>query len=132
MTMHMLPAYFTTTNTKRKKKKAKSASAIKADQEHQKFLRKMGVHPDQRRASAIAKNRTLKVISAGGNPQMSVSTSCQRFTSDKIPVGVAVKPEPNIYSGKRKLLGIAAMHKSSLVPVFSEENAKEIARMRRG
>lgn len=127
MTMHMLPAYYTTTNTKRRKKKAQ-----KPNPEHEKFLRKHGVHPDQRRASAIAKKRTNKVISTGGVPQMSVSTSCQRFTSDKIPVGVAVKPEPNIYSGKRKLLGIAAMHKSNLVPVFGEDDAKEIARMRRG
>ena len=45
MTMHLLPAYVTTTRFKRRKKN-KSASAIKADQEHQKFLRKMGAHPD--------------------------------------------------------------------------------------
>ena len=124
----MLPAYFTTTNTKRKKK------AQKSNPEHEKFLRKHGVHPDQlaSKRTMRAQKRTQSVTNTAGAPQMTVSTSCQRFTSDKIPVGVAVKPEPNIYSGKRKLLGIAAMHKSSLVPVFSEENAKEIARMRRG
>jgi len=45
---------------------------------------------------------------------------------------VAVKPEPKIYNGKRKLLGIATMHKSNLVPVWGEDQAIEIARMRRG
>ena len=128
----MLPAYFTTTNTKRKKKKAKSASAIKADQEHQKFLRKMGVHPDQRKASAIAKRRTNNVTSTAGAPQTIVSSNCQRFISDSIPTGVAAKKDPKIYSGSRKLLGIAAMHKSNLVPVFEGSAAKEISKMRRG
>jgi len=41
------------------------------------------------------------------------------------------KKEQNIYNGERKLLGIAVMHKSNLVPVFEEKEAKEIARMRR-
>lgn len=46
-------------------------------------------------------------------------------------VGNASKQEPKVYSGERKLLGIAAMHKSNLVPVFDEESAKDLARMRR-
>ena len=46
------------------------------------------------------------------------------------------KKEPMQYTGERKLLGIATMHKSNLVPVFEEENggrqyAKDLARMRR-
>jgi hypothetical protein len=36
------------------------------------------------------------------------------------------------YSGERRLLGIATMHKSNMVPVFDEQDAKDIARMRRG
>ena len=45
--------------------------------------------------------------------------------------------EPMRYTGERKLLGIAVMHKSNLVPVFEEEvgekgqYAKDLARMRR-
>ena len=43
------------------------------------------------------------------------------------------KIEPMQYTGERKLLGIAAMHKSNLVPVFEEDKnyAKDLARMRR-
>ena len=51
--------------------------------------------------------------------------------SDKIPVGTSSKKEPQQYSGKRKLLGIATMHKSNMVPVFDTEDAKDIAKMRR-
>jgi hypothetical protein len=36
-----------------------------------------------------------------------------------------------VYTGD-KMLGIAAMHKSNLVPIFTEENAKEVSQMRRG
>ena len=46
------------------------------------------------------------------------------------------KIEPMQYTGERKLLGIATMHKSNLVPVLEEEDgnrqfAKDLARMRR-
>ena len=51
--------------------------------------------------------------------------------SDKIPVNGGKKAEPQAYSGERKLLGIGLMHKSNLVPVWDEEGAKEISKMRR-
>ena len=51
--------------------------------------------------------------------------------SDKIPVGTSKKKKVQQYSGERKLLGIATMHKSNMVPVFDEEDAKDIAKMRR-
>lgn len=47
------------------------------------------------------------------------------------PVAVTGKHEPQHYSGERKLLGIATMHKSNMVPVFDEQSAKDIAKMRR-
>jgi hypothetical protein len=37
----------------------------------------------------------------------------------------------NVYTGD-KMLGIAVMHKSNLVPIFTEENAVDVSRMRRG
>lgn len=45
--------------------------------------------------------------------------------------GTCTKPEPIKYTGTA-MMGIATMHKSNAVPVFSEEQAKEISRMRRG
>lgn len=43
---------------------------------------------------------------------------------------VSSKPSPT-YTGT-KILGIATMHKSNLVPVFSDEEAVDISKMRRG
>ena len=47
--------------------------------------------------------------------------------------GNATRKEPMKYTGERKLLGIATMHKSNMVPVFEDqkEQAIEIAQMRR-
>ena len=53
-------------------------------------------------------------------------------TGDKIPVFNGGKKQAFTYSGERKLLGIGLLHKSNLVPVWDEEGAKEITKMRRG
>ena len=55
------------------------------------------------------------------------------FVAEHINGNITPKIEPMQYTGERKLLGIAAMHKSNLVPVFEEDKnyAKDLARMRR-
>jgi hypothetical protein len=45
--------------------------------------------------------------------------------------GTATLAAPKVYTGT-KVKGIATMHKSNAVPVFSDEEAIEISRMRRG
>ena len=50
MTMHLLPAYWTTTNHKKRKKKKKlTPSMEKSIRQHEKFLAKMGVDPNYKR-----------------------------------------------------------------------------------
>lgn len=41
---------------------------------------------------------------------------------NKIPVSGGKKQEPIFYSGERKLIGIATMHKSNQVPVFADDD----------
>jgi hypothetical protein len=45
--------------------------------------------------------------------------------------GNATLAAPKVYTGT-KVKGIATMHKSNAVPVFSDEEAVEISKMRRG
>lgn len=45
-------------------------------------------------------------------------------------MGIAAKAAPKVYTGT-KILGIATMHKSNLVPIFNEDAAVEVAQMRR-
>jgi len=46
-------------------------------------------------------------------------------------LGTATKKEKQTYTGSN-MIGISTLHKSNAVPVFSKEDAIEIARMRRG
>lgn len=46
-------------------------------------------------------------------------------------MGTATLPPAKVYTGT-KVKGIATMHKSNAVPVFSDEEAVEISKMRRG
>ena len=45
--------------------------------------------------------------------------------------GPCTKAPDKVYTGT-KILGIGTMHKSNAVPVFSDDEAKDIATMRRG
>jgi len=69
-------------------------------------------------------------------PKSPFEATTLRRESPKIPSGdtydkfVATRKEMK-YTGD-KLMGIATMHKSNMVPVFKQEDAEEIARMRRG
>ena len=64
-----------------------------------------------------------------------LSTPAGRTTSRDLPSrvtpGGSTAPVHKVYTGT-KVLGIATMHKSNAVPVFAEEEAVEISRMRRG
>ena len=63
-----------------------------------------------------------------------LSTPPGRDTNRNIPslgmTGNATKAPPKIYTGN-KMLGIATMHKSNAVPVFSDDEAVAISNMRR-
>jgi len=53
-----------------------------------------------------------------------------RHPSLNTGLGVATKPAPKVYTGSM-VKGIATMHKSNAVPVFTDEQAVDISRMRR-
>jgi hypothetical protein len=69
--------------------------------------------------------------------QYNLSSTNDRASTKHIPSldtghsgSVSSKPNPK-YTGT-KILGIGTMHKSNAVPVFSQEEAHDIATMRRG
>lgn len=110
-----------TNTTSKKRKQKKTSNQIKAEADHAAFLRSMGVsasHPKKE------KKKTYKPTQ--------VTEHSNATTLDSIK-GIAPKRKENVYSGERKLIGIATMHKSNAVPVFEDnkELAKEIAQMRR-
>ena len=60
-----------------------------------------------------------------------------RSAEDVIKADSTARKEPQKYTGEMKLLGVATLHKSNMVPVFEESGgsekqyAKDIANMRR-
>jgi len=125
MSMHLVGPYMTTTKYNSKKRNCKkTAKQLKAEAEHDKFLRKQGVHPDQ--LAAKKKRNDLNSIPdyKANKPDVELS--------NKI-AGHGPARQSNTYSGERQLLGIATMHKSNMVPVFADrkEDAKDISSMRR-
>ena len=125
MTMHLLGPHMTTTkyNSKKSNRK-KTAKLVKAEAEHDKFLRKQGVHPDQ--LADKKKRQDLNSIPdyKANKPDVKLGNNV---------AGHGPYREANTYSGERQLLGIATMHKSNMVPIFADrkEDAKAIASMRR-
>tara|TARA_B100001173_G_scaffold102887_1_gene89060 strand:+ start:2636 stop:2992 length:357 start_codon:yes stop_codon:yes gene_type:complete len=116
----------TTTSYKKRKAKKKTQRQIEADARHEKWLRKMNAHPEQI-ARNKEKNANVSILSV---PNYSSDRSTIP-TSDVIPGGSTAQKERQVYSGERRLLGIATMHKSNMVPVFDSKDAKDIAKMRR-
>ena len=131
MTMHLMGPYMTTTRYNSKKKSSKKTQTqIQAEQAHDKYLRKMNMHPDQ---IAERKTKSVKCYGSTSDSKPESRGSTPR-TDAKFPAydPSMAKPEPKVYSGARTLLGIATLHKSNMVPVFDKESAIEIATMRRG
>ena len=115
MTMHMLPSYFTTTNSRKRKSKKKTESIIQEEIKTQKLLEKLGYN----------RNHNFR----NDMPNYRVSRSNVK-TSDN--VGNGFKNTAKQYTGD-ELAGIGVLHKSNMVPIRKDSNdAKEIARMRRG
>ena len=144
--MHLLPVYYSTTNTRKRKQKKKSTSVLEAERQHAKFLKKggLGGRSSVGRAGALqasgqrfdpARLHHARSVAQPGSAS-ALGAEGQKFESshsDQLYNPTMAKPEPNIYSGERKLIGIATMHKSNSVPIFEDnkELAIEIARMRR-
>tara|TARA_B100000287_G_scaffold257047_2_gene241673 strand:+ start:716 stop:1081 length:366 start_codon:yes stop_codon:yes gene_type:complete len=120
MTMHLMPVYYNNINSKKRKRRNKTQSQIKSEAQHNKWLRKMGVHPDQ-----LKEKEKSNVTSIPNYTEFSSSIK----TSDRI-CGQAVRKEQQQYTGSY-VLGIATMHKSNLVPVGRGENPQDYAKMRR-
>ena len=126
MSMHLVGPYMTTTSYKKRKAKKKTQKQIEAEARHEKWLRKMNAHPEQV-ARNKEKNANISILSVPDYRSSGNSIP----TSDVIPGGSTAPAERQVYSGERRLLGVATMHKSNMVPVFDSKDAKDIARMRR-
>lgn len=147
MTMHLAQG-LTTTRTKKHKSKKLTQKAIeeytKQWRAHNKDCRRRNLHCFQfeNLHDYIKYVRGEKYTSENTRTSGKTEVCKKPEVKKEIPshaasVGNCFKPEPKVYSGDRKLVGIATMHKSNMVPVFEDEDgdarkeATELANMRR-
>ena len=129
--MHLEGPWLSTTGKKKGKRKFRNADearkARELDESWKQLLKKHGLEQEEKKRQ--------RAMSA---PLLSSPKPYIRDTGPKIPSlnngldsGVATKSAQKVYTGTN-ILGIATMHKSNAVPVFSSESAVEISKMRRG
>lgn len=121
MTMHLLPAFVTTTKVDRKTKKSTKLKRSKF--EHAQFIAKMtgGKKADKSYLATKWRSEYAEDIAVDRSGYVSAGIE-----------GNCPKVPEKVYTGGN-LVGIATMHKSNMVPVFADnkEAAADIARMRR-
>ena len=139
--MHLLPVYYTTTSTRKRKKSKKSKSLLKAEAEHQKFLKKIRGGSSVGRASGLQpEGHGFDPLPLHQNNARVAQSVEQRFCKPKV-VGSTpssgttkwescVKKPEKVYTGT-EIIGIGQMHKSNAVPIRRKDDAKSIANMRR-
>jgi hypothetical protein len=119
----------------KKKGKVKFASAEHArkarelDESWKELLKRQGIEQEEKK-----RVRALSAGSLSGSYSLKIPegrNTTAHIKSLNSNVGSATLAPPKIYTGT-KVKGIATMHKSNAVPVFSDEEAQDISRMRRG
>ena len=131
MTMHLEGPWLTTTGKIRSKRR-KYASADAARKE-----RELKAEWEQRQSEwdrlspRFGSSKTTVTKSVRISPQYPPGREPQAIPSrPDTPGAVAARPPDKVYTGT-KIKGIGTMHKSNAVPVFSDDEAREISSMRR-
>ena len=130
MSMHLEGPWLSYNGKKRGKVKFRNADEARKARELEaswkELLKQQGIEAEEKRRTKALKAPTLS-YSLSAPP----GRETQRIPSRDTGGGVATLAPAKVYTGT-KVKGIATMHKSNAVPVFSDEEAVEISRMRRG
>ena len=130
MTMHLAHPALSLTGKKKGKVKFRNADEARKSREldtsWKELQVKWGLELDQKR-----RDRAMKAPAYVPPRAQYRGSNEPRLPSRDSGAGVATLAPAKVYTGD-KIVGIAAMHKSNLVPVFNEEAARDISKMRRG
>ena len=127
--MHLEGPWLSTTGKRKGKQKFASADAKRKseqlDKEWQELQKRWGVEADERK-----RQRAMEAEPLSYTLSVPAGRSTAHIKSLGQGSGVATLAQPKVYTGT-KVKGIATMHKSNAVPVFSDEQAIDISKMRR-
>lgn len=130
--MHLLGPAYTTTKTSKKKKRLPKTSYEADWIAYNKDMKRLGAKAKTLDEYISYREGTMPLKKKRTKDPMRVTS--HRRESPSIPsgdgIGVSFASEPKIYTGTL-IKGVATMHKSNSVPVTSQEQAEDIAKMRR-
>jgi hypothetical protein len=122
---------YSTTGKKKGKQKFRNAEqarkARELDESWKELQKRWGIEAEEKKRKRALTAPVMLPTQAG---------VYRRDTGPRIPsknaadMGPATKAPEKVYTGT-KILGIGTMHKSNAVPIFSDEQAVEISKMRR-
>jgi len=143
MTMHLVGPYLTTTNYRKRKGKVTKAKMAKWEAEYKercKFNKRLGLPKEtfEEYLDIIhgrgKKEQKFVSMKSKADPVMERIRQHKEMYPSAMGMGSAnstAKKEPQQYTGTL-IKGIATMHKSNAVPIINDQQAKDIANMRRG
>jgi hypothetical protein len=130
--MHLEGPWLSTTGKKKGKQKFASAEHARKAREQEaswkELLKRQGIELEEKRRNRAMSSGTLSSNYSLAIPEGRNTTA--HIKSLNSGLGVATLPPAKVYTGTM-VKGIATMHKSNAVPVFSDEQAVDISRMRR-
>ena len=128
MTMHLMSPVFTTTGKHKGKKKFRSsehaAKSRRNAEAWKQLLEKWDVKPGPRKSNKNTRSSSVDTVYRR-------DSSLHNVPSLDTGVGVAAKKESQQYTGDA-MIGIGQLHKSNAIPIFKQEDAEAISKMRRG
>ena len=131
MSMHLEGPWLSTTGKKKGKQKFASAEHARKAREQaeswEALQKKWAVEADTKKKKQAMSADTLSSTYSLTIPQGRNTTA--HIKSVDTGGNATLRPSP-VYTGT-KVKGIATMHKSNAVPVFSDEEAVDISKMRR-
>lgn len=131
MTMHLVGPWLSTSGKKKGKKKWPSAEAKRRaeqlDQDWQDLKRRHNVEQHEKKQKRALSAPTWTDVSPKHRGHADPKP---KSLNTWVTGAVNIKQTPQ-YTGT-KIIGIGTMHKSNAVPIFSDQEAIEISKMRRG
>lgn len=126
--MHLIGPWLSTTGKKKGKQKFRNAEQARKARElkdsWEELLKRHKIEQETRK-----RNRALTADVYKSPPPYRRETK-HIPSLNPTDMGPCTKPPEKVYTGT-SIVGIATMHKSNAVPVFSSEDAKDISKMRR-
>jgi hypothetical protein len=129
MTMHLVHPSLSLNGKKKGKKKFRNAQAAQKarelDNSWANLLKQHGIEQEERRRKKALASEVLKPSTSTFYRRETPKIASLPFTG-----APCVRAPDKVYTGT-KMLGIGTMHRSNAVPIFSDEEAVNIANMRR-